>query len=49
MVRELGVGLNYWPELAPLFDADGLVDVLELEPQTLWEKRETSIPDRRTM
>ena len=43
MARELGVGLIYWPELAPLFDADGLVDVLELEPQTLWEKRETSI------
>jgi uncharacterized protein len=43
MVRELGVGLIYWPELAPLFDADGLVDVLELEPQTLWEKRETSV------
>jgi uncharacterized protein (UPF0276 family) len=35
----LGVGLVYWPTLAPLF-ADGadVVDVLELEPQSLWRK-----------
>ena len=39
-MRELGVGLVYWPELEPLFDAGGLVDVLELEPQTFWRKRE---------
>jgi uncharacterized protein (UPF0276 family) len=37
-MRALGVGLVYWPALAPLFDADGVVDVLELEPQGLWEK-----------
>ena len=42
MMRELGVGLVYWPELAPLFDAAGLVDVLELEPQTIWERHEAS-------
>ena len=35
--RQLGVGLIYWSGLAPLFEA-GVVDVLELEPQTIWEK-----------
>lgn len=41
---ELGVGLVYWPILAPLFDAGSdAVAVLELEPQTLWEK----VSDRR--
>jgi hypothetical protein len=52
MVRELGVGLVYWPEFAPLFDTCGLVDVLELDvgpggrlallPQRL------GLPDRTT-
>jgi uncharacterized protein len=37
-MRGLGVGLVYTPELAPLFDADGVVDVLELEPQGFWQK-----------
>jgi len=37
-VRELGVGLVYWSELATLFEDADLVGVLELEPQTLWEK-----------
>jgi uncharacterized protein (UPF0276 family) len=37
--RELGVGLVYWSALAPLFEAGPeTVAVLELEPQTLWEK-----------
>jgi uncharacterized protein len=35
--RQLGVGLIYWQGLASLFD-ERTVDVLELEPQTLWEK-----------
>jgi uncharacterized protein len=39
-MRPLGVGLVYWPELEPLFKNCGdLVSVLELEPQTLWEKQ----------
>lgn len=37
-MRELGVGLVYWSDLAPLFEDVELVGVLELEPQTLWEK-----------
>lgn len=38
-MRPLGVGLVHWPALSPLFDAGtGLVPVLEVEPQTLWEK-----------
>jgi uncharacterized protein (UPF0276 family) len=38
-VQELGVGLVYWEPLAPVFEPDaGLVQVLEVEPQTLWEK-----------
>ncbi len=37
--RSLGVGMVYWPALKPLFDAGpSTVAVLELEPQTLWEK-----------
>lgn len=36
-MQALGVGLVYWQELEPLF-AGGLVQVLELEAQTLWEK-----------
>jgi hypothetical protein len=38
---ELGVGLVYWPALAPLFES-GEAAVLELEPQTLWKKTSTS-------
>ncbi|MGB9377000.1 MAG: DUF692 family multinuclear iron-containing protein [Mycobacteriales bacterium] len=35
----LGVGLVYWPVLAPLFEAgNDTVGILELEPETLWEK-----------
>jgi hypothetical protein len=41
-MRDLGVGLVYWLELAPLFDAPGLVNVLELEPQTIWGKHEAA-------
>lgn len=38
-MRALGVGMVWWRELAPLFEAgDGRVSVLELEPQTLWER-----------
>lgn len=38
-MQPLGVGLVYWQALAPLFEAGReLVSVLELEPQTLWEK-----------
>jgi uncharacterized protein len=33
----LGVGLTYVPGIEPLLEADdGLIDVLEIEPQTLW-------------
>lgn len=36
---ELGVGLVYWPALTPLFEGGvDVIDVLELEPQSLWEK-----------
>jgi len=37
-VRELGVGLVYWPELAAIFEDTDLIGVLEVEPQTYWEK-----------
>lgn len=38
-MQALGVGLVYWQELEPLFAAGReLVQVLELEAQTLWEK-----------
>ena len=37
--HELRVGLVYWPALAPLYhEGAGVVDVLELEPQSLWRK-----------
>lgn len=37
--HEPGVGLVYWPALAPLYqEGAGVVDVLELEPQSLWRK-----------
>ncbi|WP_395704180.1 DUF692 family multinuclear iron-containing protein [Aquabacterium sp.] len=36
----LGIGLVYWQALEPLFAAgDQRLQVLELEPQTLWEQR----------
>lgn len=36
-MRELGVGLVYWPALEPLLQAPGsAISVVELEPQTLW-------------
>lgn len=36
-VPQLGVGVNYSSAIAPLLDsAEGLVDVLEIEPQSLW-------------
>ena len=36
----LGVGLVYAPALEPLIRGEpGLIDVLEIEPQTLWRKR----------
>jgi uncharacterized protein (UPF0276 family) len=38
---ELGIGLVYWPALAPLFES-GEAAVLELEPQTLWKKTSSS-------
>ena len=38
-MRPLGVGLVYWAALDPLFGTGGPdLGVLELEPQTLWEK-----------
>lgn len=37
-MHDLGVGLIWSPELAPLCEAEGVVDVVELEPQTTWEK-----------
>lgn len=34
---DLGVGLVWWPALDPLCrDAEGLVDVIETEPETFW-------------
>lgn len=36
-MRPLGVGLVYWADLDPLARA-GVVDVIEVEPQTLWSK-----------
>ena len=41
-MQELGVGLVYWPALAPLFES-GDAAVLELEPQTLWKKTSTAL------
>ena len=36
----LGVGLVYAPALEPLIRGEpGLIDVIEIEPQTLWRKR----------
>jgi len=36
---ELGVGLNWFPELGPVLKANiELVDVLEVEPQSLWRR-----------
>ena len=37
-MRPLGVGLVFWPELAPLLDDTDLVGVIEIEPQGFWEK-----------
>lgn len=38
-MRQLGVGLVYFPDLAPVVEAGGeTISVLEIEPQTLWEK-----------
>jgi uncharacterized protein len=35
----LGVGMVYWPTLDPLLrEPNSLIDVLEVEPQTLWHK-----------
>lgn len=36
VLPELGVGLVYWPELEPLLKQEGLVNVIEVEPQALW-------------
>jgi len=39
MMRALGVGMVWWQELGPLFAApESRLTVLELEPQTLWER-----------
>src|ERR1700740_2552088 len=36
---ELGVGLNWFPELDPVLKANkDLVNVLEVEPQSLWRR-----------
>ena len=38
-MRDLGVGLVYWAALDPLMrSASSSISVVELEPQTLWEK-----------
>ncbi|OOG56235.1 hypothetical protein B0E48_08520 [Rhodanobacter sp. C03] len=37
-MRELGVGLVYWPELAAVFEDTASVGALEVEPQAYWEK-----------
>jgi uncharacterized protein len=40
---ELGVGLNWFSELAPVLKANkDLVDVLEVEPQSLWRRDKDS-------
>ena len=36
-MTRLGVGLVYWPGLRPLVE-EGLVDVLEIEPQGYWQR-----------
>jgi uncharacterized protein (UPF0276 family) len=38
VIPRLGVGAVFIPALEPLFLQPGLVDVLELEPQTLWHR-----------
>ena len=37
-VPQLGVGLVYWPRLAPLLES---VDLIEVEPQSYWHKAES--------
>jgi uncharacterized protein (UPF0276 family) len=36
-MKPVGVGLVYWPGLHPLV-VDGLVDVIEVEPQAYWQR-----------
>ncbi len=37
-VPQLGVGLVYWPQLAPLLES---VDLIEVEPQSYWHRTES--------
>ncbi len=37
-VPQLGVGLVYWPQLAPLIES---VDLIEVEPQSYWHRTES--------
>ena len=48
VLPELGVGVVYWMELEPLLRTEqGLVDVLEIEPQTFWsETGDRTVPYR---
>ena len=49
---DLGVGVVYFPGLEALFDESAsLVDVVEIEPQTLWRRRGAGRyePDRDLM
>ena len=40
---ELGVGLNWFPELEPVVKENKeLVDLLEVEPQSLWRREKDS-------
>ncbi len=34
----MGVGITYWPSLAPLLEDESLVDCLEVEPQFYWRE-----------
>ncbi|HVT11297.1 MAG TPA: DUF692 family protein [Fimbriimonadaceae bacterium] len=43
ILPELGVGITYFPDVEPLLDVPGLLDVVEVEPQTLWQ--ETGLAD----
>ncbi|MEA2328147.1 MAG: uncharacterized protein QOE68_3106, partial [Thermoanaerobaculia bacterium] len=44
---DLGVGVVYIPGIGKLLEDDGLpIDVIEVEPQTLWRRRgEHYVPD----
>ena len=47
---ELGVGITYLPALEPVLTSNqGLVDLIEIEPQSLWIRDERSTPKFRSL